>query len=236
MKDFALLILKQAPKFFANFAGLLGGPKSFVRTRNGDDQESLTEALTFFAVSFFVYLVLFWPLVRSQNEPVQQLVARGIFNLIMLAVSTAIIMFSFRLVGGRSAFGRHFVITSYYFGVSFILVVVVMLCALGMVKVFDLELYPILASHLTRLHLNDERLNAIMLDPAQTRRQLVAVAYSLFVLFSIFVAVVWLVIGRGAYREINGVSKARSLAAGVVTFILTLIVLPFALFIQDAIG
>lgn len=236
MKELALLILKQVPKYFSDFVGVLGGPKSFVRTRNDGGEQSLAEALSFFAISFFLLMVLSWPLMRTQVESIQFLLARGVFILIMMAAYTGLVMLAWRMLGGRAPFGRYFVISCYYTGVALIFQALLLLCGVGVAQIFAPELTPNLVDTLTHIRPPDPKVTELLSGPDGTRYLVVMLAFNLILLFGFFVAVVWSVVGWGAYREINGLSKRRSLAAGAIAAVLMLCALPFALLIQHVIG
>ncbi len=233
MKDLALLILNRIPRYFSDFVSCLAGPKSFVRARNGDDQQAWAEAMTFLGISFAITMLLSWPLMPAQVESVRFPVGRGLLSLILTAVGTAAVLAGWRCVGGKAPFGRFFVITCYYSGVVIVCQMLVILCACGFVKAFDPELYTVIADSLTRMQAGDTRLAALVTGPDGTRHAIVSLIFYFVALVLTPLAVLaWSVLGRGAYREINGLSKQRSFVAGVIASLLAFLAIPFMVLIQ----
>jgi hypothetical protein len=233
MKDLALLILNQIPKYFSDFIKCLAGPKGFVRARSDDSQQALAEAMTFLGISFAFSMLLFWPLMPAQVESTRFLVGRGLLYLILVAAGTAVTLVSWRCVGGRAPFGRFFVISCYYVGVVIVCQTLILLCAYGVVKIFDLELYPVLVDSTTRLQFGDTRLTG-MINGAGGRRHVIVLLIFYFIMLVVdpIAVTIWSVLGWGAYREINGLSKGRSFAAGVIASLLTFLIIPFLLLLQ----
>ncbi|HYP54073.1 MAG TPA: hypothetical protein VEQ42_11065, partial [Pyrinomonadaceae bacterium] len=98
------------------------------------------------------------------------------------------------------------------------------------------EMNPILVASMTRIRGTDPKLTEMLMGPDGTRYMAVFGVYFLLLLGFFFISLVWAVLGWGAYREINGLSKQRSFAAGMIAVVLGLLALPFMLLIQHVIG
>lgn len=235
MKDLVLLILKQIPKYFSNFISILGGPKTFIRQHNDDKQETITEAMIFLGISIVIAMIIMWPLVPAQIESARFLATRSLLYLILTALGAGLALASWKLVGGNASFGKYFVINCYYGGVVIVCMMLILTCALGVVILLDPELYPMLAesSILLRNTLN-EKLAALINDPNNKTHLMVWALFYLIYFFGASLLGLWSIIGWGAYREINGLSKGRSFVAGVVYAFLMILLLSIPLLIQAA--
>ncbi len=232
MKDLVMLVLNQIPKYFSNFISVLVGPKSFVRGRNDTSQQALAEAMTFYGISFVITMILTWPLMPTHVESARFLATRALVNFIMVAIGAALTLVSWRFVGGRAQFASYFVISCYYVGVLIVGLMLIFLCALGVVKALDPALYPILAESSAHIQLVNEKLNALINDPTNRKHFTVMLIYDLIFFIGLIAMLLWSILGWGAYREINGLSKMRSFVAGIIAFVFTLIALPIVLLIQ----
>jgi hypothetical protein len=236
MKDLALLILNQIPKYFSNFISLLVGPKRFVRERNDDKQQTIAEAMIFFGISFVITMILSWPLMPTHVESAQFLVTRALLNLILVTVATGLTLASWKLVGGHATFGKYFVINCYYSGVFIIGNMLVLIIAFGVVKALDPKLHLLMVDSFMHVRFENKELNALITDPDDRRHLWAALAFYLIYLIGFVAICLWTVLGWGAFREINGLSKTRSFVAGMIAGVLTAIVIPITLLIQYEIG
>ncbi|MBV9926629.1 MAG: hypothetical protein JOZ96_16540 [Acidobacteria bacterium] len=217
MKDLVLLILKRIPQYFSDFVSCLSAPKAFVRARNGDDQQALAEAMIFLGISFAISMILYWPLIPTQVESARYLAGRALLNLILVAAATGATLLGWRCVGGKAQFGRYFIITCYYWGVVLVCMTLILVCAFGVVKILDPEIYPIIVDASTRVQFSNPKLNEIFSGPDGTRHMTVSFIFSLFIVVFLPVAVTaWSILGWGAYREINGLTKRQSFAAAML--------------------
>ncbi|HEV2915380.1 MAG TPA: hypothetical protein VGX92_19025 [Pyrinomonadaceae bacterium] len=232
MKDMVLLVLNQIPKYFSNFISILVGPKSFVRGRNDTSQQTLAEAMTFYGISFVITMILSWPLMPVHVESARFLATRALTNLIVVTIGAALTLVSWRFVGGRAQFASYFVIGCYYVGVLIVFMMLVFLCALGVVKILDPALYPILAESSAHIQIVNEKLNALINDPGNRKHLNVFLIYNLIFLIGMAAMLFWSILGWGAFREINGLTKMRSFVAGIIAFLFTLIELPIVFVIQ----
>jgi hypothetical protein len=236
MKDLALLILNQIPKYFSNFISLLVGPKSFVRQYNDDKQQTIAEAMVFFGISFVILMILTWPLIPTKVESAQYLATQALLYLILVAVATGITLASWRLVGGKAPFARFFVITCYYGGMFIVCNMIILFCAFGLLKLLDPEAYPIMVDSLTHIQVENKKLTALVADPNNTQHIIPLLAFFLIFFIDLVVMTFWGILGWGAYREINGLSKMRSFAAGMISLLLTLVVFPITTLFQSGLG
>ena len=232
MKDLLLFVLNQIPKYFSNFISVLVRPKRFVRGRHDTSEQTLAEAMIFFGVSFVITMILAWPLMPDHVESARFLAPRALINLILVAAGAALTLVSWSFVGGQARFESYFVINCYYMGVLIICMMLVFLCALGIVKIFDPALYPLLAQTSIHIQFQNEKLNELIYDPGNQMRSAVFIIYNLILLAGLIAQSLWYILGWGAFREINGLSKWQSFIAGMIFILLTLITLPIGVFIQ----
>jgi hypothetical protein len=242
MNDLVKLVFAQIPKYISNFVSLLSRPKGFIRRKSKLNDESLTEALTFLGISFVLGWILKTPLTPEGVNPWQYLGARGLLDLIGLALYAAALRSSWRLVGGRAHYLKFFIAWCYFDAVIGILLNVTLLLAYGIVKVWDPELYSILVGTFRGRRMSNLEINAYL---AQAIRDVQLGSFGRFLLLAGFeltllggcaAALAWVIAGWGALREFTGLSKKRSFLAGVIFSLLSAPVFLFLYYLLFAIS
>jgi hypothetical protein len=218
MNDLVKLVFAQIPKYLFNFFNLVSGPKRFVRERNVYNDQSLTEAMTFLAISFVLTLILKTPFISDVNFW-QYIATTGLQNLIETALLAALLRLAWALVGGHASFGRLFITFCYYYSVSIIGLQVFTVFAYGIAKVWDPELYPIMIEAYKGKSFSNPKMQAYVEKAAgsgdiKKLLPLAAVNLMLWLGWAAFLA--WTIAGWGAYRELATLTKKRSVLAWVI--------------------
>jgi len=237
MNDLIKLIFAQIPKYITNFVNLISRPKRFVRERNQIDDESLTEALTFLGITFVLSLIITSPL-RSEGVNLwQHVAARGLLIVIAVTVNAAVLRLSWRLVGGKADFLKFFIPFCYFYAIGNVFLDVTHLLALGVAKFWDPEFYQLIVEHFRKKSFlqssEAEAFATRILADAQSGNFTKALVFITFVIISQsgWVAFfLWMVAGWGTFREVTGLSKERSLAAGVIFLVLAVLVFFFSFY------
>ncbi|HYY59609.1 MAG TPA: hypothetical protein VE842_19930, partial [Pyrinomonadaceae bacterium] len=175
-----------------------------------------------------------WPLMPDHVESARFLAPRALLNLILVTLGAALTLFSWAFVGGQARFESYFVINCYYVGVSIIFMTLIIVCALGIVKIFDPALYALLSQTSIHIQFPNEKLNELIYGSGDQTHSVVFLIYTAIVQVGFIAVSLWLFLGWGAFREINGLSKLKSFIAGMIFIFFTLITLPIALLIQFA--
>jgi hypothetical protein len=242
MYDLIKLVFAQIPKYISNFANLLSHPKRFIRKKSKLNDLSLTEALTFYGISFVLAFILKTPFILGSLNPWQYIGTRGLYDLIWLALYAATLGLSWRLVGGRAPFLKFFIAVCYFDAVIGIVLSVTRLLGVGVVKFWDPELYDILVGAYRSMRLSNPGMNAYMAEAVREAQSgsfgkfLLVVVFELILLGGCLVALAWVVAGWGALREFTGISKKKSFFAGVIFILLAAIVFLFLYLILFALS
>ena len=237
MSDLLKLVFAQFPKYISNFVNLISHPKRFVRKRNKINDEALTEALTFLAITFGLSLILTSPLRSEGVNLSQHVAARGLLIVLAVTVNAAVLRLSWKLVGGKAHFLKVLIPFCYFYAVGNLFLDVTHLLALGVAKFWDPEFYKLIVEHFRKKSfLQSSEAEAYvtgLLGDAQSGHFTKALVFITFVIISQsgWVAfLVWMMAGWGAFREVTGLSKERSLAAGVIFLVLAILVFFFSFY------
>jgi hypothetical protein len=222
MNDLVKLIFAQIPKYLFNFFDLVSGPKRFVRKRNVYNDQSLTEAMTFLAISFVLTLILKVPFV-SADVFWWHMATLGLQALIEMALLATALRLAWTLVGGRAPFGRFFITFCYYYAVGLIGLEVFTVLAYGIAKVWDLELYALLVEAYKGKSFGNPKLQAYVVKAAGSgdfEKLLPLAAVNLMIWLGVAALLAWTIAGWGAYRELTTLTKKRSVLAGIISICL----------------
>ena len=213
MKDLLEKLIGLIPAYFDDLLPLVSGPKRFIAKRLSSDEPAMQKALIFLAVSFLIGWVLKTPFVRG--DPFLELGTDGAFVLIYVMTYGGALYLAWRIAGGRAEIQKFLTIHFYYAGVLKLIETSLYLGIMGTIRAADpalfKEIYDAayggnLASFFIK---NSERLLA---SPGYR--------LSLWVQFVGYGAMLtWIFVGWGAYRELNQLSKARSIMAGLLFFV-----------------
>lgn len=223
MKELLEKLLGFIPAYLRELALLLGGPKRFMSARNTGSDTDLNSSLMFMGITICLVFILQAPLLDKDIDIWIRLGSGLIQTLSAVLIFAFVLRLAWQLVGGRAKFERFFIAYAYYFSAVLLLLVLVSLCADGIIKSLDPSLYEILRS-------GDQQ--AIGQSNPLTSS---AYLWSLSVLaLGLVLTSIWSFIGWGAYREINGLSKARSAGAFLIAGIINWPAIALVFFIGHA--
>ena len=228
MNDLLKLVFAQIPKYISNFVNLISHPKRFVRKRNKINDQSLTEALTFLGITFVLSLIITSPLRTEGVNLWQHVAARGFLLVLSVTLNAAVLRLSWRLVGGKAHFLKFFIPFCYFYAVGNVILDVTHLLALGVAKFWDPEFYKIIVEHLREKTPPspeaEKYIIRVLGDPqsADLTKALVLISFMIILQSGWVTYFVWMTAGWGAFREVTGLSKWRSLAAGIIFLLLAI--------------
>jgi hypothetical protein len=216
------------PGYLTDLLSLIQQPKRFVASRVSRDPVPIRDALAFLAISFALSWVVKMSFLRS--APWLEVLPDAAFVLMEVLTYGAAICLAWRVVRGRAELQKIFVIHFYYSGVFLLLMVVWFMLLMGVIKSFDPVFYKAMLEALyggTFPSFLQERTVQATQSPA-------AAPTALIVIVGFSAALAWLFAGWGAYRELNGVSKFRSVIAAIVFVALWFPISAVSFFIANA--
>ena len=219
MSDLIKLVFAQIPKYLFNLFNLVSGPKKFVRKRNVYNDQTLTEAMTFLAISFVLVLILKAPLIPEIVNFWKYFSTDGLLALIEMALMATSLRFAWTLIGGHAPFGRFLITFCYYYAVSIIILQAFTILAYGIAKVWDPELYALLVEAYKNKSFSDPKTQAYAISAAASgdiKKLLPLAAVSLMLWISWAAIIAWTIAGWGAYRELTKLSRKRSVLAAII--------------------
>jgi serine/threonine protein kinase len=224
------LVVSEIAKYVSNFIGVLSSPKAFLRGRNRGIDQPLLRAVAFWVVSVSLALVCVSALSPPGESVSAFLVKQTVVGVIVLFAYVAVLRLAWRCVGGKASFLTLFVPFAYLQGVAHVLGGIVRLVALGIAKAFDPQLALLIVgksdpsvadpldAHLAKAWTSFQ-------TGHRTPLIIAALALGLPVL-AFLLSYVWLIIGWGAFRELNGMSRRRSFFAFIISVVIDLLTLP----------
>lgn len=225
MKDIVTLVQAQLVQYLRDLLKLIASPRRFVRTRNHYSEKSLTQCLAFSGVSFALYSILLYACFPNHADFFNLTVSHAVFLLLLSLLEVAELNAAWRLVGGKAPFGRTLVTFLYYQSVFMLIFGFLLLLVIGILNYRA----PELAIALVNAMAGHDGGKAWQLEISRQGVANVCLAIVL-PLFPLLVPWIWILVGWGAYRELNATSRRRSTLAFfvyVMLFAITLIPLYF---------
>ena len=228
MKDIVEQILGYLPKYLPEFIKVFAGPKSAISARNQGNPDDLKQALIFFGVSFFLIFPFQRALLPSQHEFWAHIAQSVAIVFFVGLASAALIRLAWRVLGGKAPLEKFIVVYCYFSGVILIISMFSTLIPLGALKTFYPDSYTslkIVFFSQDRSPIDFEGFEEIILLPG----------YQLFNILNTLLGlllIIWYVIAWGAYRELTGLTKVRSAAAFILSWLFVLPVGISAYFVQ----
>lgn len=219
MKVLIEKLLAAIPAYVRQILELLRDPEGFILKLDLDGEGTLTDAMTFLAVSFGLTFIAQIPLLPGKQDKEVLFGVSAVMAAVGFLFSVALLWFSWRIVGGKLSFKKFFTVTCYFSGVSTLLFLVVTLIGVGVFKSLDPE--------------NAKTMfEGGVPDPVELSRS--AGFLSLLVLLAVGFGLVciWILKIWRTYRDLNQVSRARSSVAFVIYMLLS----PFAIGLQLLMG
>jgi len=201
-------VLAIIPTYFQELVSLVSGPKRFIAELDSRRELTIKKSLIFLAISFFIVSVLHIPL--TQGDLLNDLAASSIFTLLNVSAHACVMYWAWRLVGGSAPLGKILPVYFYYAGVIELIMMVTYLVAVGGMKTADPAGYrQIIEAILAESVLEYFRQHGeeLLARPALLVGGLIVVA-------GFGVAMAWLIAGWGAFRQLSGLPKLRSIPAG----------------------
>ena len=184
--------------------------------------------LRFVALSFMINWIIKLPLGRS--DPIVELATDGAFVLAYVLLYGAAICLAWRIVGGRAGLKQFFAIHFYYAGMLLLIMACFFLATMGLLRALDPALYRELYTAAYSGNLPSfvlQNMDRLWDNPA----------YKLSLILQVLgfaTGLAWIVIGWGAYRALNKLTRARAWVAGVLFMLFCLPIAGFTFLIANA--
>lgn len=210
MKDLPNRVLAALPRYLPEMGRLLVAPKAaivqWVQAARGD----LTHPLVFVGLTVVLGFVLQLPRLARDQDFLAHAASMGAYKLVALLVVAAIIHGLFRLLRGQAGFAATFSAYLYVASPLYLALLLLHLGSEGIVRAFDPALVD--ATRADPLYFANR--------PEEGRRFVAAApelawAYGGLVWLRLLLMAGWFVACWGAFRALHGVSRWRSLAAGL---------------------
>ena len=224
MAEIALKFLRYLPRYLREFGSLLSGPKRFMNRKQIHTERSFIDSLHFLILSLVITVAARAPLLPPGQDWRVFFGSQSVLCLMSVVLFALSLRLSWRIVGGKAVFRSFFVAYAYFFGVIFVIFVFVMLIAEGVFKFLDPELYKAVQDAI-----KDGTRRPTIHEPLQ---------YILKAIRAIghIALTVWYIIGWGAYRQLNGLSKRRSLAALLISAPFNALAIGAVFFVANALA
>jgi hypothetical protein len=213
--------LRFIPAYVIDLVALISGPKSFLSSRNSPSDENWVRALQFFLISSVISLVLDTSRASGKQAEFYSLLGQNLVEDAIAVLAFALcIKVSWTLVGGKAPLSS-FILIQLYSVSSFDI-------AISIHRLAELRAIDIFAPNATKLeNVLEERDFAIKMHKLFATKDEIAeqglagpiiqVLSTLIILSLLFawIAAIW-----GAYRDLNRLSRQRSLVAFVLLILL----------------
>jgi hypothetical protein len=213
MRELFERVFSFVPQYIADITALVSRPKQFVLGRATSSERSLTDALSFFAMSFMIGWLLKVGFLK--RDPVLDLASEAAFVMISAVGFGAAVCMAWRLVSGPINLKIIFTISFYYLGVTRLISACAFLILIGILKNGQPELY-------------EELINAAcagrMTEFIQRHFDSWPMSLSIMGYIYCSLLLIWLMAGWGAYRDVMRSTRGRSCVA-LIAFILLSVVI-----------
>jgi hypothetical protein len=201
------------------FGTAFSGPKGFIATKvDTNAGDAFGEALLFVGTSLALVLLMNTPLLPAGKEFWSVAIPYFVSCMLKLPLAALAIRSAWWIVGGRAPARSFFITYAYYAGVGIVLLSAVDLVAAGLFKTFDPQLYREYSEAVQKSRSMEDLFQSGYFHRfSESNTVLSAIIVSGLGYFVLFV---WGLIGWGAYRQLNGLSKLRSFAALIVSWVL----------------
>jgi len=220
MKDLLEKVLAHIPKYVRDLMSVLSGPKSFLRERNRGTGDELEQALIFLGMTFSLVFLIQFPLLYSGREFWAAFATQLGILLLTLVLAAFALRLAWKCVGGKATAVRLLETYCYLSGGATFLLIVPLMMSLLVLKEFvpyAFQVSTTLRDDAGRSILDPDVLLKLQAELALHPQA--ELAYTVLHYIGLSLVAVFAVIGWGAYREINGVSKAKSALAFVLLVI-----------------
>ncbi|MCH9639899.1 MAG: hypothetical protein K0U40_10450 [Betaproteobacteria bacterium] len=220
--------IRLIPAYFNTLLPLLTGPKHYIFKHLSNNETEIHKAQAFLAISFLISWTLKIPLARG--DPFHELGSDAIFVLIFVMAYGSALYLAWSIVGGRAEIKKFWTIHFYYSGVLKLLMTCTYLATMGTIRAADPVIYKEIydASY-------DGQIATYLINNIERLFSNLGYQLSLWVQFIGYGSMlIWIIIGWGAYRELNQLSRVRSTMAGFLFFVFCIPVATLTFFIANA--
>lgn len=194
-------LIPQAANLVNQLVSFVSAPRAFVRQLDFSADDVFRNALLFFALTVVLSVMLEGFFIPDESDFFESIKNTVIFQVLFLLVISGLLHLSWRLVGGEAGYRIHTILACYFVGVSMVIWSVGALLSKGYLKsrVGDQFEHAV------------EFINLLLIDSAsrddplyqEIARNPEVVNGLLIFAVGIVLALIWLLISWGAYRELN---------------------------------
>ena len=233
MKDLFEQILKYLPHYLTEFGAVFSGPKSFIATTlSADAGDAFGEALLFLGISLTLVLLMYTPLLPAGKDFWSFAIPYYVSYIIEIPLAAMVIRTAWWIVGGRAPARPFFIAYAYYVGVASVLIGAIDLVASGFFKTFDPQLYQEYSGSFEKPQSMEDWVQSHTDLIHRYAQSYVTLTAGVISGLGTLIIVIWGLIGWGAYRQLNGLSKLRSLVALIISWVLFIPVVLISRFID----
>lgn len=219
------MVLTYFPRYLVDYGSAISGPKKFMAQKNTVSEETFRDSLLFLGVSTVLSIFATLPLVPDGTDLKIFIGSNAVAVVLIVSLFAVVLRLAWRLVGGKAGVRSFFVTYAYFAGVMMVVFVVFQLLGIGILKVFDYELY----SQLNRANQESQPVpdiwgNSVFLASFAVR------------MAGLLIIGCWGFVTWGAYRELNELNKWRSFAAFILTGLFVLPVMAIVFLVNAAIS
>jgi len=208
MKALIEKLIAAIPLFVRQLIDLLRAPREFVEKIDLDSDDALKDALVFLAISFALVFIAEIPLLPQKQSKEILFGVSAVLAAISFAVSVVLLLVSWKIVGGELTFKKFITVTSYFTGVSSLLLLIFTLLGFGIFNGIDPENAQLLR--------NDGYADPVDLMKSAGYRVLWVLIGLGFMVTFLWAFRIW-----RTYRELNRASRTRSTIAFVIFLLLS---------------
>jgi hypothetical protein len=233
MKDLFEQILKYLPHYLTEFGAAFSGPKSFIATKLSTDAgDAFGEALLFLGISLTLVLLMYTPLLPAGKDFWSFAIPYYVSYIIEIPLGAMVIRTAWWIVGGRAPARSFFIAYAYYVGVASVLIGAIDLVASGSFKTLDPQLYQEFSDSIQKPQSMEDWAQSYTDLVHRYAQSYVTLTAAVISGLGNLIIIIWGLICWGAYRQLNGLSKLRSLAALIMSWIFFLPVVAVSQFID----
>jgi membrane protein insertase Oxa1/YidC/SpoIIIJ len=221
MKELFEQILKYLPLYVREFTGLLKGPKSFLRRRFEEGGDNMyRNSLIFAAISFCLIFLLKWG-GGAEDATFKVLFIKSIvLDLIGFLVTAIFVVLAWRIVGSGGRTRSVLTVLAYVLGVLILVQGTFFLAAMGTMRMLDPKQHALMQKMEQARDIDDvkvlmEETKKTMQD-VNPMRKAAAKASQAVAIVGDLIALSWLILVWGAFRELFGTTKSRSIVAFLI--------------------
>ena len=214
--DCIKLAISEVPQYLMHLLDLVIGPKTFLASRCTPDADATNKATIFSGISLLIAFILQLPGLRKQVNPASQFALLIANELVVMVVTVLALRGAWRLVGGTATVRQPYICTAYIVGPMFFIFLSCLLTGDAVFRLIDPDGHALLHN------------NPLATLPQASLEKHGSSVMLFALLAGVVGSLIWLIAVQGAYRALNGVSRARSVAAFVVFQIIQIPLLVFA--------